>query len=247
MLTIGIPVHNALDSVKITVNSVLKNTSCETEIIVVDDGSNKETKDYLSQFGNLITNEEQKGFPYSCNLIMKKAKFNNICLLNSDTYCPHNWDIKIINALKYYSIVGPSSCRVCGDQLIKESEIHQKDWSEEQIEQFAIKIANKYGNYTKRIPIVGGFCFVLTKDTINKIGYFDESYGLGSYEETAYCIEAMNAGLKCGWVCGSYVHHYGHKSFDNEIDSNKLWEENRKKLFAKYGIQNQRDRIKYGL
>ncbi|MBF0554531.1 MAG: glycosyltransferase, partial [Nitrospirae bacterium] len=80
MLTIGIPVRGSLDSLKITVNSVLENTRCPVEILFVDDYSEEDTRSYLRSFGNVIRNSSVKGFPYNCNLIMKSAKYDNICL-----------------------------------------------------------------------------------------------------------------------------------------------------------------------
>jgi len=239
MLTIGIPIRNALDYVKITLESVIKNTSCKFELILIDDCSDKETSDYLQQYkeyGKIIRNDEVKGFPHNCNLIIKNASYENICLLNSDVYCPTFWIEKLIKALEYYDILGPSSCRVSGLQLIKESEPFQKKWSIDEIEKYAIKISDKFGNEKMDIKIVGGFCFIFKKKVVSKIGMFDEVFGLGSFEETDYCIRAMKEGFKLGWVKGCYVHHYGHTSFCNVAGVDDLWNKKKQVLMKKHKL-----------
>jgi GT2 family glycosyltransferase len=239
MLTIGIPIRNALDYVKITLESVIKNTSCKFELILIDDCSDKETSDYIQQYkeyGKIIRNNKIKGFPYNCNMIISNASYDNICLLNSDVYCPAYWNEKIIKALEFYDIVGPSSCRVCGPQLIKEIEQFQKTWTIDEIEKYSIKISNKFGNEMMDIKIVGGFCFTLKKKVIEKIGMFDENYGLGSYEETDFCIRAIREGFKLGWVKGCYIHHYGHASFCNVNKVDDLWNKNKQILMKKYKL-----------
>ncbi|MBF0556176.1 MAG: glycosyltransferase family 2 protein, partial [Nitrospirae bacterium] len=161
---------------------------------------------------------------------------------NSDVYCPFGWETKLLKALASFDIVGPSSGRVCGRQQIEEAEKHKKDWTAEDVEAFSIRNANKFGMTMECIKTVGGFCFLLKKKVIDRIGYFDERFGLGSYEETDYCVRARKVGFICGWVKGCYVHHYGHASFCRVNNSKALWEKNRE-LFKKIHKMSEGDVI----
>lgn len=235
MFTVGVPVRDALSYVEVTVDSLRANTTCENEIIIIDDCSAEETKAYLSKCGlKVITNSEVKGFPHNCNRIIREAKYDKICLLNSDVYCPYGWNEKLALALDKFDIVGPSSCRVCGEQLIEEIECFQKSWTVDEIERFSIKNANEYGTDAMLINTVGGFCFCLNRNVIKKVGWFDEGFGLGSYEETDMCQRARDAGLRCAWIRGCYVHHYGHATFSKIDGWEKIWKDNKNKFLEKH-------------
>jgi GT2 family glycosyltransferase len=240
MLTIGIPVYNALDYLKITIDGVRKNTINKYEIIIVDDCSDEETKNYLKELKDvkLITNTEINGFPKNCNTIIKNASFDKICLLNSDVYCPYGWDVKLLSALNAYDICGPSSCHVYGKQLLEDAKTHRFDWGFDEIEKYAISVSNKYKGDIAEIKTVSGFCFCINKSVIDKIGYFDEIFTRGSFEETDLCYRAREKGLKCVWVKGCYLHHYGHISFSTVKDAEQLWENNKQLFTKKHNLKN---------
>lgn len=239
MITIGIPVKDALPYVKTTLDSLQKNTIGEHEIIVVDDCSMQDTKEFLAGRNGIrvLTNEYVRGFPHNCNRIMQEAKYEKICLLNSDVYVPYGWNEKLETALDTYDIVGPSTCRAHGEQLLPDMEDYIKTWSFDEIEMFSVRLSQRYGMGTMQINIVSGFCFCLKKATIEKIGMFDEElFGLGAFEETDYCQTAREHDLKCAWVKGCYVHHFGHASFDNVKDAGELWLKNKQKFLCKHGL-----------
>jgi len=243
MLTIGIPVRDALKYLEITMDSVIKNTITTFEIILVDDNSNAETKErlkYFSQikFVKLITNPMVRGFPANCNTIIKNASYDKICLLNSDVYAPYGWDVKLVEALNTYSIVGPSTSHIHGVQQQKEAFDNKDKWDANQIEAYAIKIANLYRNEIQEIETVGGFCYCITKQLINEIGMFDTRFGLGSFEESDLSMRARLKGHKNVWVKGSYIHHFGHKTFCNIPKSYEtIWKRNEEIFNKKWGIK----------
>ena len=65
-----------------------------------------------------------------------------------------------------------------------------------------------------------GFCYLVARKVINKIGVFDyKRYPIGSAEEKDFSWRAGKAGYKSYHVKDSYVHHYGNKTF-NEMRIN---------------------------
>jgi GT2 family glycosyltransferase len=237
--TLGIPVYNTLNYLKITLDSIKKNTINNYELIIIDDCSDKETKDYLSSLDKstkIITNDKIEGFPHNCNLLINNSTCEKIIILNSDVYCPYGWDTKLLLALNKYDIVGPSTCHAYGDQLIKEIKQYKNKWNFEEIEQYSVKNSNKYLNEVKEINTVSGFCFCFNRKLINKIGNFDEQFGRGSFEESDFCLRAKKAGYRCVWVKGCYVHHYGHISFSSIGNSEELWKNNEKLFFKKHNV-----------
>lgn len=237
--TVGIPVHNALPYVQQTIKG-LENTYNDFELVIVADNCDDETLTYLvallrdyERTTKLFISKEQKGFPYSCNLILKNTDSKFTCLLNSDVYTPKNWDKLLVEQLEREDcIVGPTSCRVWGKQQVDGFRPFQKMLSYSRIGKASEELYQKYKEEREEIECVGGFCFCLTKGVIGKVGYFDERFGLGSFEETDYCNRAKNLGFKNYWVKGSYVHHYGKGSF-RKYDSESLWQKNELVYFQK--------------
>jgi GT2 family glycosyltransferase len=216
-VTIAILVHNALDYLKTTIYSLEKNTSCPYRLLLIDDASDAATKAYLQNLGKgtLITNQHQMGFPHNANLAIDYSNTAYIVLLNSDVYVTERWLALLVNCLNekpYHGIAGPSTSFAWGEQRI----VDRPNWTYEQIEDFGAETYGKYGDkiqYLDRLHSVCGFCYAFKRALVDKIGYFDEAYGLGQCEEIDYNTRAAMAGYKCAWVCGAYVHHYGGKSF----------------------------------
>jgi len=86
-VSIVILVKDALKYVKKCIESINKYTN-RFELIIIDNGSNKQTKKYLAGLDyldfTLITNKENKGVSYGWNQGIKVAKYDYICFINSD-------------------------------------------------------------------------------------------------------------------------------------------------------------------
>ena len=58
-----------------------------------------------------------------------------------------------------------------------------------------------------------GYCMLIKREVLDKIGYFDERFGLGGFDDTDYSMRAHLAGYRCVCVYTSYVFHAEHTSF----------------------------------
>ena len=90
----------------------------EIRVILVDDGSAEETRDYLETFATspatlLIRNEVPGGYTKAANAELKAATTAEIAvLLNSDTIVPPNWLAKMTGLMERFpdiGMVGPLS------------------------------------------------------------------------------------------------------------------------------------------
>lgn len=116
---IVIPIHNALDDVKKCISSVEPTLLDTHNIILVDDGSDDETKafleDYVSKrisYVTLIRHDVAKGYTQAANAGLRASEGDFVILLNSDTIVPPLWILKIIHCAdnaKEIGIVGPMS------------------------------------------------------------------------------------------------------------------------------------------
>jgi len=106
MISVVIPVHNALPYLKRCLTSLEENTSSEYELIIIDDVSDKETKEFLASYVlsfkgkiQLITNIEHKWVNYNWNTGVSMVDGTHIAVINSDIELPKYWDKELMNTL----------------------------------------------------------------------------------------------------------------------------------------------------
>ena len=101
MFSILIPSYNNLNYLKICIESLVKNSNFDHQIIVhVNEGSDG-TIEYLDHHNIEYTfTKENIGMPKALNKSSKKAKYNYILLSHDDFYYCPGWDIEFDNEIK---------------------------------------------------------------------------------------------------------------------------------------------------
>ena len=89
LVSIVVPVYNAGSSIKKSVDSILASTYRDIEILVVDDGSEKETADLCDALGKLddrvkVIHQDNKGVSAARNNGLKFAKGDYITFVDAD-------------------------------------------------------------------------------------------------------------------------------------------------------------------
>ena len=212
-VSIVIPVFNALEYLKKCLASLIKYTQ-NYELIIIDNGSNSKTKEYLAERKKhlsfkLQTNEANMGFSYGCNQGIKLSICDYICFLNSDAVLTPNWLGKLMKgfSMPKAGIVGPSTCFSGGKQCLHGLKGRRMSMTQEDMNNV------KTGSGIIETEIYG-FCYLVSKKVIDDIGVFDvKRYPVGSAEEKDFSWRAGKAGYKSYHVKDSYVHHYGNKTF----------------------------------
>ena len=111
-------VHNALEDVKLCIQSIITKTDSNYLLILVNDGSKEDVTDYLNNISNkfeniiVLENKEAQGYTKAANKGMKFSNADYVILLNSDTIVSNNWLENIIRCGESSSkigIIGPLS------------------------------------------------------------------------------------------------------------------------------------------
>jgi len=254
-------IHNALEDVKRCIESVFEYTSEPFNIILVDDGSEKPTKEYLESLANdcpninLIRNEKAGGYTRAANKGLKRSKAEYCVLLNSDTIVTNGWLDKMIQCKKSddkIGIVGPLS-NTASWQSVPEIE-KNGDWAHNNLpdgidlERFGEMIEMNSGQIYPRLPLLNGFCIMLHRNVIKKLGYLDEKrFGSGFAEEDDYNLRAGKKGIQLAIADDTFIFHAQSKSYTNEKRL-ELSRQNGEKLRKKHGdhlvnccVHNARD------
>ncbi len=102
-LSIIIPTWNGKELLEKNLPEVLKETSSQDEVLVIENGSTDGSTDYLKSLTDeqlrVIYNQENLGFIKACNQGAKQAKGKYLCLLNNDVYPKSNF---LKPALKHF-------------------------------------------------------------------------------------------------------------------------------------------------
>ena len=223
-----IPVWNQPEFTRSCIDSIVKNTEYPYRIIVIDNASEPETKRYLealrkeqgSRF-ELIRNEDNKGFIKAVNQALGISDAPYVCIMNNDTVAASGWLERMVDFARTHEDVGliNPQCDGHGDTSI---------------DVYALGLAGRKGAYME-MNQCHGFCMLVKREVIEKIGCLDEEYGIGGYDDTDYSMRAHLAGYRCVAVKDAYVWHRLHTSFDKAGNREEWVRRNRKIYYDKWG------------
>lgn len=215
------------------IESIVRYTKYPYRLIIVDNASGDETKQYLESLRSrkdveiiLIRNEENIGYSKAANQGIRASDAEYVCILNNDIIVMDNWlaemagiaekepAIGIVNPLSNYGARRPFG----------------KSWEAIAIERYE----RGKGDYIETAAAIG-FCFLIKREVINKIGIFSEAYGPGYFEDTEYSIRAVRNGYKIAIAQGSYVVHLEHSSFKKSGAFKELFTKNQELFLAEFG------------
>jgi glycosyltransferase involved in cell wall biosynthesis len=77
LLTVGLPVYNAMPVLPETISSLLAQTYCDFEILVIDDGSTDDSLDYLKSIDNprlQVISQPNSGLTATLNTMLERSK-----------------------------------------------------------------------------------------------------------------------------------------------------------------------------
>jgi len=210
-------------------DSIIKKTKYPNyKIYFIDDSSNGEIgKRIKKRFPTIDVqiNKENLGCSKSYNLGMKRAikQYNPgyILLLNDDMeIIKEGWLEKMTEVGELNKNAGILGCRVL-----------YPDKSAQWIaEKGRIKSYMKKGIFVKSIEMrknqevseIIGCCFLIKKEVIDRIGFWDEKFSPAYGEESDYCFRARMAGFRLIYVGETEIVHHGSSS-TNKLDPDWIW------------------------
>lgn len=203
---IVIPVWNQPEATRECVENIIKKTKYPYRLILIDNGSEPETKLYLEGLKNsgntevaLIRNEKNLGYVKAVNQGLRVSSAPYICLMNNDTVPGIGWLENMVKFAESHKEIGLMNPLCDGHGGLS-------------IDEYALKAAGNGDRYMEMNQCFG-FCTLIKREVIDKIGYLDETFGMGGYDDTDYSRRAGKAGYGCASVHSSYVYHKQHVSF----------------------------------
>lgn len=239
--------HNEVDYTRRCIESIYKNTNLPFELILVDNGSTDETWPYMESIFKskgvdriikLIKNKENLGFAAGNNQGIAISSGEYILLLNNDTIVTEGWLDRMMVCAKAHpdsGIIGPMSNHVSGPQHVEK--VNYNTFTGSGLNKFSRRFSAKYSGKAKKNLNIVGFCMLIKREVIRKIGGFDGRFGKGNFEDDDFSIRALLWGFESWIAKDCFIHHFGSKTFSGmKIDYRTSLEKNWEIFKIKWGL-----------
>ncbi|KKO54343.1 glycosyl transferase family 2 [Paenibacillus sp. DMB20] len=246
MIDVVICVHNQLDAVKKCLDSVRRTkTTQDFNLIVIDDGSDQTTRQYLGEFSKrypctIIRNEKARGYTASANQGLKQSTSRYCILLNSDTIVPPHWLDRLTETMESdqrIGIVGPLSNAASWQSVPSMDSSKNGLGPNMTLDQMAELVYQASEKIFPRAMFLNGFCLMIKREVIERIGYLDETnFPIGYGEEDDYCLRARGANFKLKIATHCYIFHQKSASFGSARRL-QLARSGKAALFRKHGMK----------
>ncbi len=189
--------YNSVEYTKLCVDSMIAHGTPLDRLVVVDNGSKDETRDYLSTLplGGRIFNSQNLGCGVAWNQGALHLQSEWTIVMNNDVLVSPNWIENLIGAAESQNL------KIVSPALIE----GKLDYDFAAFEKEAqAKMKNEH-----RIGARHAVCLAIHESVWMDIGYFQPVPKLLGYEDTMFFHEAKKANLKMAMTGASWLHHYG--------------------------------------
>jgi GT2 family glycosyltransferase/glycosyltransferase involved in cell wall biosynthesis len=225
-LNIIIPIYKGVDITRVCIESVLDTRNPERDVVILvndrspDPGMAPMLQTYSSdQNVYILENQTNLGFVSSVNRAMGFCRVGDVVMLNSDTRVfPGAWDemarlldsnpdIGTITALSNNATIFsyPHVSLVTGEAL---KDASWKELAANALVENAGKIVD--------VPTGHGFCMLVRREVLDRVGHLDTRFGRGYGEENDLCQRAADLGWRNVAACAVLVEHRESVSFEGD-------------------------------
>ncbi len=217
--------YNAVDWIRICLDSIAADPDCRKEVFVVDNASTDGSVALLERnypWIHLLANGENRGFAAANNQVLPLCRGKFIFFLNPDTKVGDGALKKLISFMEAKPSIG-----LAGSRLLSPDEKPQ--------ESFSYRYPGQSYTTTELTGLPGSIAWVLgasmmaRAEVLRKVGAFDEKFFLYG-EEQDLCLRIRKAGYEIGYCPEAVVVHLGGHS-ERTSSSTELWT---KKTRAEY-------------
>jgi GT2 family glycosyltransferase len=231
-----------LDELGLCLDSLWEKTAYPSfEVIVVDNGSRPEVRDYLEATAareprlRVIFNNENLGFARANNIgIAAAVDCDYVVFLNDDTVVTHGWLGRIVRYLDDPSVglVGPVTNWAGNEARIG---VDYADLAG--LERFAANYSSEHEGQCFDITSLALYCAGARKALLDELGPLDERFEIGMFEDDDLARRVRESGHRVICAEDIFVHHWGRTSFRRmeEADYQRLFAANRARFEAKWG------------
>lgn len=236
LVSIILVTHNSLHYLKDCLSHLRKHTNCPYELIIIDNGSQDGSVEWLKNYGKktknskwmkrlkIIFNKKNRFFTKAVNQGILQAKGDYYALLNADVVVTANW---LKNILKYFELlpdaaaVGPiiGGTRIASHLLFDQSyEVNYGQLPfqyppDRDLQEFARNFQKKYAGDYLEAKVLCFACAVLKRAVVEKIGGLDQNFLIRG-DDWEWCLRARVAGFAVYIAADTFILHYSRGSIE---------------------------------
>ena len=227
-----IPVWNQMALTRRCIDSLRQKTPVSFRMILIDNGSDRGTRQYLENLAAtspegviLIRNAENRGYIRAVNQGLSKSSAPYVCLLNNDIEVTAGWLERLLRFSDTHPEVGLLNCLQNHDPGRARPE---------NLEAFARAQVQEEGKWEELDHTTGG-CLLIRREVLQQIGFLDENFGMGHWEDNDYARRAQARGYRCVRLLDTYVWHDVSGSFKRRERWREEAQRNEKLYYQKWG------------
>ena len=212
-VSVVIPNWNGIKFVGMCLDSMMRSTFKDFEVIVIDNGSVDGSRELIEEkypWVRLIKLPENMGFAKACNEGIKASEAEFVCLLNNDIEIDPDWLGELIEGMARHPECGMGTTKM---MFLHEREVFYNTgdlfhaWSAGGGRGQGEKDAGQYD----REEYVFGACAgagIYRRELFDKVGIFDEDFFIFA-EDVDLNMRSQLQGLKCVYLPKAKVYHIG--------------------------------------
>jgi len=206
--------HDDLEMTQRCVSALLDNTESCHELLVLDSGTNLALNEYLSNVARqydqfqLIVSGDDSSEAQAMNQALSFCEGRHIVLLDRRVIVTPGWLETLVGTADMNpraGMVGPVTNRMNGMQQV--SAVDYDIETMDGLEKFATRQMMQHSSDQTRTLRLGGFCLLIKRELLARIGGLDTRFDGGFYEFNDYSMRAYMAGYECLIARGCFVHH----------------------------------------
>jgi GT2 family glycosyltransferase len=240
LVSILIPCCGQLEYTKLCVPSLLRHSRSPYELIFLDIGSLDGTAEYLAGVATaapvrvqVVRTATDLGIPEAVSEALAQARGEYLVLLNNDTVVNENWlnqMTALASASPHIGLVGPMSNYAAPPQLVETVpyRIGPRRGSRRSggraageeflvdtaaVSAFAAEHRQKDAGKWVEAERLGGFCLLLKRQVLERIGSLEAWSGLGLFDTDILSAKARQAGFSLAVCRDLFIHHFGTRTF----------------------------------
>src|SRR5262249_32329271 len=144
---------------------------------------------------DVVRNETNVGYPAGCNQALARARGRYLVMLNNDTIVTPGWlDTLIAVSISDWpsvGLVGPVTNYAPDAQGVRPGYAAVSG-----LDECAGKRRREFAGQTLAVNRLTGFCLLVRREVLDRIGHYDERFGLGFFDDDDLGVRAREAGFK---------------------------------------------------
>ena len=204
-----------LEMTRRCVGALLDNTNSRHEMLILDSGTNRALNEYLTGVARkndhfqLVVSGDHSSNGQAMNQALSLCEGRHIVLLDRRVTVTSGWLETLVGTAELNpraGLVGPVTNRMNGMQQV--SAVDYDVDTLDGLEEFSTKLMMENSSSQTRTLRLGGFCLLIKRELLSRIGGLDIRFDGGFYEFNDFSMRAHMAGYECLIARGCYVHYH---------------------------------------